>query len=116
MIDLAPFGQTRQMLGELDEYLDKFSEAVMVLERAVLHHVDQLRRRSSIRGQVELARFFQRYRSEISRCQLPKSSASHRMNVQRCAGQEQSACAGDEVQRRDMNLGGLPLRPAPLCL
>lgn len=30
MVDLSPFRQTRQLIGEIDDYLDKVSEAVMV--------------------------------------------------------------------------------------
>jgi hypothetical protein len=41
VVDVSPFQQTRQLIGEIDEYLDKVSEAVMVLEQTVVHFVDQ---------------------------------------------------------------------------
>lgn len=39
MVDLSPFRQTRQLIGEIDDYLDQVSMAVMVLEQTVVHFV-----------------------------------------------------------------------------
>ena len=41
MVDISPFQQTRQLIGEIDEYLDKVSEAVMIFEQTVVHFVEQ---------------------------------------------------------------------------
>ncbi len=40
MANILPFQRTGVLISEIDEYLDKISEAVMVLERTFAHYVD----------------------------------------------------------------------------
>jgi predicted phosphate transport protein (TIGR00153 family) len=41
VVDLSLFGQTRQLISEIDDYLDKVAEAVLVLEQTVAHYIDE---------------------------------------------------------------------------
>ncbi|MHC4993039.1 MAG: DUF47 domain-containing protein, partial [Planctomycetota bacterium] len=40
-IKTSPFQKTRRLQGQIDEFLDKVSEAAMVFEQAMLHYVEQ---------------------------------------------------------------------------
>ena len=40
MANILPFQRTGVLISEIDEYLDKVSEAVMILERTFVHYVD----------------------------------------------------------------------------
>ncbi len=41
LVDLLPFKRTGRLIGEIDEFLDKVSDAILVLEQTVLDYVDQ---------------------------------------------------------------------------
>lgn len=41
VVDLLPFKRTGRLIGEIDEFLDKVSEAILVLEQTILDYVDQ---------------------------------------------------------------------------
>ena len=59
MVDILPFKRTAALIGEIDEYVDRVSEAVMVLDRTVRHYLDngpdeQLLERLAQVRQIEL--------------------------------------------------------------
>lgn len=41
MANPLPFQRTQTLINEIDEYLDKVSEASMVLEKTILHHIEE---------------------------------------------------------------------------
>lgn len=41
MANILPFQRTQILINEIDEYLDKVSEATMVLETTILHHIEE---------------------------------------------------------------------------
>lgn len=40
MVDILPFKRTSLLISEIDEYLDKVSEAAMIVKRTFLHYLD----------------------------------------------------------------------------
>ena len=41
MVDILPFKRTSMLISEIDEFIDKVAEAVMVLERTIRHYLDE---------------------------------------------------------------------------
>ena len=41
MANILPFQQTQVLINEIDEFLDKVSEATMVVEQTYLHYIDK---------------------------------------------------------------------------
>ena len=41
MVNILPFQRTGLLIGEIDDFLDKVSEAVMVLEQTILHYLEK---------------------------------------------------------------------------
>ena len=41
MVSILPFQRTGQLIGEIDDFLDKVSEAVMVLEQTISHYLEK---------------------------------------------------------------------------
>ena len=41
MADILPFKRTGRLISEIDEFLDKVSEAIMVLEQTLLHYAER---------------------------------------------------------------------------
>ena len=41
MVNILPFQKTQGLINEIDEFLDKVSEASMVVEQTYLHYIDK---------------------------------------------------------------------------
>lgn len=41
MANILPFQRTQVLINDIDEYLDKVAEAAMVLEKTILHHIEE---------------------------------------------------------------------------
>ena len=41
MANILPFQRTQILINEIDEYIDKVSEATMVIETTIQHHIEE---------------------------------------------------------------------------
>ena len=86
MVDILPFRRTNRLISETDEFIDKVSEAAMVLERTFATYLDDgpgdfLDER--LECHVETLRVLRLTRAPIPIESEPLEVTTHRVNVSR---------------------------------